>query len=1128
MYQNGLKEFLQNYDIIVLTETFTLSFPSHLFDQYTVFTSPGIRLSDSTTARLSGGIAILVKKTYSDFVKRIHVEYDSCIVLKLSGKLTGLSVDCMLIGIYIPPYQSDYYKDTDIDNGLYLLEHCIMDIYEMYGETPLMVIGDLNARTGGMNAKDNVLPDDTIEDYTDHDERFTRKSKDTTTNNFGRYLLNMCEQFSLLIMNGLLHGDKHGDYTYIAHNGSSVIDYVLMSRSIFEHAVDLCVMSLIESKHLPVQFLFNAFTSEKVALRPMSKPKKFIEKFIWNQEKAIEYCNSFSLDNNMDNINTATELLKVDIDAAIVAFDNVIFNTGQCMKKTFCCGDFVKGERWFDSECRKLRTEVRHDLNNFRRCKEREEADVLRLAFSENRRGYKKLIKQKKLDQKQETLEILENCVKDPRKFWSTVSASIRKVPLVNSISIEDWYTHFQKVFNVDCDENVNPVHASIPEEIDVDNNVDTFLLDHAITGNEVSEAIKSLKNGKAAGPDGISGEFYKYSPPCVITFFTELFNKIFDSGTFPLSWSEAIIHPIHKKGDIGSPDNYRGISLLNISSKLYTRILNKRLTNWTEANNILNESQAGFRKSYSTVDHIFSLLATVQRQLSNHRKLYVAFIDFRKAFDLVDRNYLWYVLRKKGISCKMYAAIKSMYSVVKAKVRVNDCVSDSFMCPRGLKQGENCSPILFSLFINELAEDVSQNGRHGIPLSHDLVELFILLFADDVALMSYSVVGLQCQLNILCNTANTLGLTVNRDKSKIVVFRNGGHIAANERWFYNGDRLDVVNEYKYLGVIFSTRLSFSYSMEDMALRARKGVFGILRLLWSLGKNCPKLFFKMFDVQIQPILTYGCEVWGLSADHTAIERVHLFAIKRLLNVSIKTPTTLIYCETGRYPLYIQTYTRCIKYWLKLTRMEESRIPKKAYKMLYNLHCNNKKNWVSNIQCTLYRYGFGYVWENQGVANIKQFLSTLKQRLYDCHIQDLNDKLMTKERFTLYSTYSQIPTIPYYLNNITNPIMRKWLTRVRLGVSPLKPHLFRYSDARPNVDCPFCKNVTESEIHFILVCPSYKNLRTMYIPEKYHRRPNMFRLALLFADKNHCIQLAIFLAKAFCHRNNLISMQHRPQ
>ena len=104
--------------------------------------------------------------------------------------------------------------------------------------------------------------------------------------------------------------------------------------------------------------------------------------------------------------------------------------------------------------------------------------------------------------------------------------------------------------------------------------------------------AIRVLKNRAP----GLSGEFYEYAAPCVVEFLTYYFSKLSDTGTFPLGWSEAVIQPIHKKGNINSPDNYMGISLLNVSGKLYRYILNKRLTTWFEDDRLINETQAGFR----------------------------------------------------------------------------------------------------------------------------------------------------------------------------------------------------------------------------------------------------------------------------------------------------------------------------------------------------------------------------------------------------------------------------------------------------------------------------------------------------------------------------------------------------
>ena len=189
-----------------------------------------------------------------------------------------------------------------------------------------------------------------------------------------------------------------------------------------------------------------------------------------------------------------------------------------------------------------------------------------------------------------------------------------------------------------------------------------------------------------------------------------------------------------------------------------------------------------------------------------------------------------------------------------------------------------------------------------------------------------------------------------------------------------------------------------------MSERARKGVLGILRLLWRLGEQCLKLFFKLFDCQIQPMLTYGSEVWGIMADYSISERVHLFAIKRFLNVSTRTPSALVYGEFSRYPLYVNTYTRCIKYCLNLVRMLDSRIPSRSYKMLYDLHCKNKNNWISYVCFTLHRYGFRFVWENQGVCNMTRFLCEFRQRLIDCCLQDWYSAMASNDRLAFCSSF----------------------------------------------------------------------------------------------------------------------------
>ena len=172
-----------------------------------------------------------------------------------------------------------------------------------------------------------------------------------------------------------------------------------------------------------------------------------------------------------------------------------------------------------------------------------------------------------------------------------------------------------------------------------------------------------------------------------MVLFMTKLFNTFFDKGIYLSDWAKAIIVPIHKKGDL--VDNYRGVSLLSIISKCYTSILNTRLYNWLEDNDKIVEMQAGFRRSYSTTDQFFLNLYAIAQKCMNKKgqKLYVVFMDFKKAFDSVHDDKLLQAMQKKGVQGKLFASIQSMYDSLLSCVRANSEYSDFFDCPVGVRQ---------------------------------------------------------------------------------------------------------------------------------------------------------------------------------------------------------------------------------------------------------------------------------------------------------------------------------------------------------------------------------------------------------------------------------------------------------
>ena len=250
-----------------------------------------------------------------------------------------------------------------------------------------------------------------------------------------------------------------------------------------------------------------------------------------------------------------------------------------------------------------------------------------------------------------------------------------------------------------------------------------------------------------------------------------EFFNLCFDQSTIPNVWLKAIIFPIPKSKDCDPrlPLNYRGISLLSCISKIYSKILNNRLSNYLEDNNLLVSEQNGFRKQRSCQDHLFSLNAVVKNRLSKNMSTYAAFIDLRKAFDCVNREFLYYKLGKFGIVGKLYFAIKSLYKQTESCVQLNDIYTDWFNIESGVRQGDSLSPTLFALFVNDLAKDVNKLNL-GIDINGR--NLCMLLYADDIVLLSDSPENLQSLLSELNKWCDKWQMKINCDKSKIMHFR--------------------------------------------------------------------------------------------------------------------------------------------------------------------------------------------------------------------------------------------------------------------------------------------------------------------------------------------------------------------
>ena len=576
------------------------------------------------------------------------------------------------------------------------------------------------------------------------------------------------------------------------------------------------------------------------------------------------------------------------------------------------------------------------------------------------------------------------------------------------------------------------------------------------------------------------------------------------------------------------SPENYRGVTLLSTLGKLFTKILNSRLTEWAENYGVYIEAQAGFRSKMGTTDNIFVLHGLITHLINEGKKLYCAFVDFRKAFDFVNRDILWFKLIKIGVRGKILNVMRGMYSSVKFRVKYQNELSSEFECYLGVRQGECLSPFLFSMYINDIEDEFYLHGINGIEI--DTIKVFLLLYADDITIFAETAEGLQEGLNLLSNYCTRWKLILNTDKTKVMVFRKGGILPRNLKFYYDETELEIVSSFSYLGIIFSTGGSFSNAQKTLAGQAQKAVFKLNSYLYNFDTLTTRHILELFDKLVSPILNYGAEVWGFFKANQ-IERAHLQFCKRLLGVKKCTQNNFIYGELGRLPYQKQRYFIIIKYWLKIVNSEENKMIKHVYnQMLLDLELDNGRvNWASLAKKLLSELGFYEVWLQQNVGDHQMFLAIFKQRVRDSFIQTWNSELAESSMALFFRNTSDFG-FKAYLNIVTVKKFRRALSRLRMSSHRLEVEMGRWKRpvkvAYGERKCRVC-GVLEDEFHFLIECPIYVNLRAKYIKRYYYISPSMYKLVELFStNNNRDIQnLATYVYKAFDERNKTLYLRN---
>ncbi|XP_078607973.1 uncharacterized protein LOC144879949 [Branchiostoma floridae x Branchiostoma japonicum] len=781
-------------------------------------------------------------------------------------------------------------------------------------------------------------------------------------------------------------------------------------------------------------------------------------------------------------------------------------------------------EEWFDLDCKQAKKVLSRSLHKYRRVQCENNWKIFKQAKLE----YKALVRAKRRAHRENMRTKLRTVQRDPKEFWRLVKG--KKVNSMGNIGAQEFANYFEGLYNESGEDYTVEESINITELLqNMLSHSDQFIdsLDEEITEQEILDSVKNLKTGKASGIDNLLPEFFKESISVLLPYLKILFNKCFNFGVIPRQWTVGIINPLFKSGRKDEVENYRSITLLSVFGKLFLTILGKRLNNWGESGEKLVESQMGFRKGYGVLDNLFCLNSIVNKYLTRPRgRFYCAFVDFSKAFDSVNRAYLWIKLLQGGLSTKMVKLVQALYEEVKSCVRINEEISGMFNCTKGVRQGCILSPFLFAFFIRDLDDHLKQSGCRGIQVGD--VEILSLMFADDLALCADSVIGLQRVLNALNTYCSKWQLTVNLVKTKVMVFRNGGKLKRTEKWYYCGKKVDVVNSYKYLGITISSSGRWFKAQETLAAQASKATFLLKKRIHKFGAISPELVFKLFDTMILPVLMYGCEIWGFHTGNQ-LEIVHNKFCKFYLGVGQNTPNIAVRGELGRHPLYVLRYSRIIKFWLKVLEMDNNRYTKKCYRLMYELDQVNRKSWVSQVKQLLFAYGLQEAWFNQGVGNIEECIHVFKKRVKRGAIQAWNNQIEITARLQTYCTVKDRFNVESYLNVINVINHRKALSQLRCSSHALNIEKGRHNKTRREARlCQLCEEgLIEDEYHFVMECPFFNALRKEHLPSFYVKRPdpNKFRELMKGPTVNTTRQLGRFVYKAFILRQQCINVQH---
>ena len=751
----------------------------------------------------------------------------------------------------------------------------LQKILEMYNEKDITILmGDINAKIGPDNTGyEQVMGIHALGEMNNNGERF----------------VDLCALNSLVIGGSVFPHKKIHKNTWVSPDGvtENQIDHICINKKFRRSLQDVRAKrgaDVASDHHLVVAKL-----KLKLKRNPVADSQTKREKYNINAFKDPKIREEFSI-----ALKNKFEVLQ---DMNEEGEEDTVPGRWQKVKETLrsTCQEVIGPRKhqqkdWITTETMEKiedRRKKKADVNNSR----------TRTAKAQAKEKYKEAHREVKLRLKKDKRDYIEglaaeaeqaaNC-RNMKQLYDTtkrLSGKFNKPDrpvkdkqgnINNSLDqqMNRWAEHFEELLNRPAPLNppdIEPAEEDLPINCEIP------------TKEEIRRAICQMKNGKAAGPDDIPAEALKADLEASVAMLHPLFERIWEEEDIPTDWKEGHLIKLPKKGDLSNCNNYRGITLLSVPGKVFNRVILNRLKNILDPQ--LREEQAGFRQNRSCTDQIATLRIIVEQSLEWNSPLYINFIDYEKAFDSVDRQTLWKLLRHYGIPEKIVNLIKNTYESMSCRVVHGGQLTNGFQVRTGVRQGCLLSPILFLLVIDWIMKTATREGRNGIQWTL-WKQLDDLDFADDLALLSHNQQQMQEKTNTVAATSSQVGLSIHREKTKILKINT----TSNEQVTLNGGPLEERQSFTYLGSIIDQQGGTAADVQSRIGKAR-AAFIQLKNIWTARELTLTTKLRLFNSNVKSVLLYGAETWRMTK--TTTDRVQTFingCLRRILQ--IRWPDTI--------------------------------------------------------------------------------------------------------------------------------------------------------------------------------------------------------------------------------------------